>query len=91
MLEDLIIVILGAAYGVCAFFLGFLYGRLYQRKRLIAGAASPSAEWSGRTLWGIVGISRAGQALEQELHEAVIVRVHRNIDGIELMETLGAE
>jgi hypothetical protein len=33
MLEDLIIVILGAAYGVCAFFLGFLYGRLYERKR----------------------------------------------------------
>jgi hypothetical protein len=40
MLEDLIIVILGAAYGVCAFFLGFLYGRLYERKRL----TGPSSE-----------------------------------------------
>jgi hypothetical protein len=36
MLEDLIIVIISAAYGVVSFLLGFTYGRLYERKRLSA-------------------------------------------------------
>jgi hypothetical protein len=44
MLEGLMAVILGAAYGVCAFLLGFLHGRLYERKRLTGQSFQSAAD-----------------------------------------------
>jgi hypothetical protein len=51
MLEDLIIAILGAAFGVCAFLLGFVHGRLYERKGLTGQSFefSPKAKIEARS------------------------------------------